>query len=77
MTDQQFLGVTALATAPEIKKALIENISSLDFEIDIENIFNYIHCSQRLLLQTNSKTDDESLNELNDYIPDYNTAYYE
>lgn len=49
MTDQQILGVTASSNAGDIKKALIQKISNLDFENDIENILNYVNCSRRLI----------------------------
>jgi hypothetical protein len=52
MTDQQFLGVKTVLDEAEIKNVLIKKITDLDFEIDIEKIFNYINCYQRLIQKT-------------------------
>ncbi len=62
MTDQQLLGVSTSSNTLEIKNALVKKISDLDFEIDIEKIFSYIHCSQRLIQKKNTTiTTDEVL----------------
>ncbi|GGF21402.1 tetratricopeptide repeat protein [Flavobacterium limi] len=79
MTDQQFLGVNTVSDKTEIKNALINKISDLDFEIDIEKIFNYIHCSQRLIKNTDSiATDDEIVitDEYREIIKDFNAEDY-
>jgi len=39
MTDQQLLGIDTFSDKTEIRPALINKISDLDFEIDIERIF--------------------------------------
>ncbi len=51
MTDQQLLGIQSPADKTEIKKALLNKVSDLDFEIDIERIFSYILCAKRLTQQ--------------------------
>lgn len=61
MTDQQLLGVSTSSNPLEIKNALVKKISDLDFEIDIDSIFNYIHCSQRLIQKTNITTTKEDV----------------
>lgn len=76
MTDQQFLGVNTLSDKTEIKNALIKKVSDLDFEIDIENFFSYIHCSQRLIKNIASEvSDDETIitDEYSEIIKDFNT----
>lgn len=67
MTDQQLLGLTTFSNPLEIKNALIKKISDLDFEIDIESIFNYIHCSQRLIQKTNITTTQEDIVTTDEY----------
>lgn len=76
MTDQQFLGVNTAADKKEINNALIKKISHLDFEIDIEIIFNYIHCSQRLIEKTDNINVGEEIiitDEYREVIEDFNT----
>lgn len=48
MTDQQLLDISNSSDKAEIRQALLNKISDLDFEIDIELVFNYIRCAQRL-----------------------------
>lgn len=76
MTDQQFLGVNSLSGTKEIQDALIKKISDLDFEIDIESIFNYIHCSQRLIQKTNTTTTADEIvitDQYREVIKDFRT----
>lgn len=54
MTDQELLGIETLSDKVAIQKALRDKIAELDFEIDIERIFRYIHCAQRLLRKIES-----------------------
>lgn len=61
MTDQQILGVTASSNAGDIKKALIQKISNLDFENDIENILNYVNCSRRLIEKRDNNTEEADI----------------
>ncbi|PWB27643.1 tetratricopeptide repeat protein [Flavobacterium sp. HTF] len=49
MTDHQFLGVAEFPDKNEIKEALAKKIHDLDFENDIETIFDYIKCSKRIV----------------------------
>lgn len=75
MTDQQLLGVNSLSSKEEIKHALINKISDLDFEIDIEKFFKYIHCSERLIQKTKTTTTkNETLitEEHRELIKDFN-----
>ena len=51
MTDLQLLDVENPADKTEIRQALLNKISNLDFEIDIERIFSYILCAKRLTQQ--------------------------
>ncbi|MDR7212063.1 hypothetical protein [Flavobacterium piscis] len=76
MTDQQFLGVNSLSDKTEIKNALIKKISDLDFEIDIELILKFVHCSQRLIQKKDHLVEnDEAVysEEYWDLIKDLNT----
>lgn len=61
MTDQQFLGVNSLSNKTEIKNALIKKISDLDFEIDIELILKYVHCSQRLIQKKDQSAENDEV----------------
>jgi len=54
MTDLQLLDVHNPADKTEIRQALLNKISNLDFEIDIERIFSYILCAKRLNQQLDS-----------------------
>jgi hypothetical protein len=51
MTDQQLLEIQNPADKTEIRNALVNKISDLDFEIDIERIFSCILCAKRLTQQ--------------------------
>ena len=57
MTDLQLLGLKADSDKTKIRQALVDRISDLDFEIDIERIFSYILCSQRLIQQLDKRFD--------------------
>jgi len=58
MSDLKFLGVEPNSDTEKIQQTLKERISNLDFEIDIEQIFAYIHCAQRLIQQTEKSSTD-------------------
>lgn len=75
MTDHQFLGIPVQADDTQIKNALIKKISDLDFEIDIESIFNYIHCSERLIQKTKTTTTKDEIiitDEYKELTKDFN-----
>lgn len=76
MTDQEFLGVNTFSNNAEIKNALIEKISVFDFEIDLELIFQYIHCSQRLIQKTNHESEFDTITiteEFREIVKDFKT----
>ncbi len=58
MTEQQFLGLSDNYGKKELKDAFLKKVSELDFEIDIEAIFNCIQSYQRLHQQTEVSTQD-------------------
>lgn len=51
MTDYELLGIKTVSDKAEIRQALANKISDLDFEIDIERIFSYILGAKRLTQQ--------------------------
>ncbi|RZJ53137.1 MAG: hypothetical protein EOO44_09510, partial [Flavobacterium sp.] len=65
MTDHQFLDVAEFPDKKEITNALAKKIAGLDFERDIETIFDYIKCSKRITLkeENNSVANDPILTE--------------
>lgn len=70
MTDLKFLGVEPHSDKEKIQQTLKEKISDLDFEIDIERIFAYIHCAQRLIQQIEKTSADILKKETEKLAPD-------